>query len=62
MFLSAILLLWGKQMQTFQLLHKYRPQSNYTRKRGLAITFLCGPVTDNERSYWAGGSKLDIEK
>ena len=26
-----------------------------------AITFLSGPVTDNELSYWAGGSKLNIE-
>ena len=48
-------------MQTFQLLDKYCPRSNYTRKQGLAITFLRGPVTDNELSYWAGGSKLDIE-
>ena len=29
--------------------------------QGWAITFLSGPVTDNELSYWARSSKLNIK-
>ena len=29
--------------------------------QGWAITFLSGPVTDNELSYWAVGLKLNIK-
>ena len=30
-------------------------------EQGWAITFLSGPVADNELNYWAEGSKLNIE-
>ena len=29
--------------------------------QGWAITFLSGPVTENELAYWAGDSKLNTE-
>ena len=29
--------------------------------QGWAITFLSGPVTENELAYWAGNSKLNTE-
>ena len=56
----------AKILQTcivFRIIFVYFSKYRRLRRAGVGnyYTFLHGPATDNERSYWAGGSKLDVE-